>query len=555
MNDQNTPLGKCVPTSASADWRSGMPERVVSILRVSTKKQLNDGDGIENQRRGNTEYIRRKGYHLVREFVVAESAEGDERADFEDAVRQAMSRDLGIKVIVFWKVDRISRGGVLPYYTLKGVLAKHNIRIEFATEQIDGSPTGELMETLLAGMARFENRLRVERTIGVARILTKDGYWCRGAPTGFQVGRLDGKPILVPRDPDQWAILRFGLLKLLDGAETAAAVGRELRSKGLRSNKGTPLLRSTWHTICHSPVYGGLICEPWTGGQFVRAKFDGPITPEQWHRLQRVLHGDVPRIAAPPPRKAAHPDFPLRRFLGCPACERTARGYFARGQLGGRFGYYDCASAACRFRIPSARVHTEFVALLNRLTPTPTLLDLFRDATLHAWHAALAAKQAAARPLATQHNDLLAEKTQVLTLMKRAATNPPLLATLEADYDRIERDLSALATGGVDCAWERHDPETIVNACIATLGRTVELWQSWQLDQQLRLQRLVFPEGLTYDELTGCRTPRVSLLYQLLADEQTLKSELADQNGRTTNLVLFTLLEWYRALELLEADL
>lgn len=201
-----------------------MPVRAASVLRVSTKRQLNDGDGIENQRRGNAEYARRKGYALVREFVVAESADGDDRAAFEAAVRRALDPALRVEVIVFWKVDRISRGGVLPYYTLKAFLAKHGVRVEFATEAIDESASGELMETLLAGMARFENRQRVERTIGVARILTKGGYWCRGAPLGFRVARKDGKPVLAPRDPDQWQLVRYGLRKQLEGTASAAAV-------------------------------------------------------------------------------------------------------------------------------------------------------------------------------------------------------------------------------------------------------------------------------------------------------------------------------------------
>src|SRR5205085_10710169 len=133
---------------------------------------------------------------LVKEFVIAESADANrEREEFEAAIGYAVAHRKEVDVVVFWKVDRISRGGVLPYYTLKGVLAKHGIRVEFATEQIDASATGELMETLLAGMARFENRLRVERTVGTEKILTKDGYWCRPAPTGFRNGRKDGKPV------------------------------------------------------------------------------------------------------------------------------------------------------------------------------------------------------------------------------------------------------------------------------------------------------------------------------------------------------------------------
>ena len=105
-----------------------------------------------------------RGYRLVREFVIAESADDAEvyeRADFEAAIADVVAHRAEIDVVVFWKVDRISRGGVLPYFTLKGVLAKHDVRVEFATEQIDGSASGELMETLLAGMARFENKPEV----------------------------------------------------------------------------------------------------------------------------------------------------------------------------------------------------------------------------------------------------------------------------------------------------------------------------------------------------------------------------------------------------------
>ena len=120
-------------------------------------------------------------------------------------------------MVVFWKMDRVSRAGVGTYYALKSYLSKHGMRIEFATEQIDASPVGELMESILAATARFENRLRVDRTIGVEKILTKQGYWCRGAPTGFLNARdRAGKPVLRP-DPAAWELLTEGLKLQLSG--------------------------------------------------------------------------------------------------------------------------------------------------------------------------------------------------------------------------------------------------------------------------------------------------------------------------------------------------
>src|SRR5205823_222941 len=123
------------------------------ILRVSTRKQLTAGDGIENQRRGNNEYIRLKRYRPLDEFVIAETADNKVRADFDGVINQLIDRKKEIDVVVFWKVDRLSRGGVGNYYALKAFLAKHGIRIEFATEQIDATPAGELMESMLAATA------------------------------------------------------------------------------------------------------------------------------------------------------------------------------------------------------------------------------------------------------------------------------------------------------------------------------------------------------------------------------------------------------------------
>jgi site-specific DNA recombinase len=524
-----------------------MPVRAASVLRVSTKRQLNDGDGIENQRRGNAEYARRKGYALVHEFVVAESADGDDRAAFEAAVRRALDPALRVEVIVFWKVDRISRGGVLPYYTLKAFLAKHGVRVEFATEAIDESASGELMETLLAGMARFENRQRVERTIGVARILTKAGYWCRGAPLGFRVARKEGKPVLAPRDPDQWALVRYGLRKQLEGTASAAAVCAELRAKGLVSNKGRPLARTTWENVCRSPVYGGLVREAWTGGEFVRAQFDGPLTPDEWHALQRVLDGRRPSVALTLPRPPARPDFPLRRFLRCPACGRFARGYHARGRHGGRFAYYDCKTRACGFRVKAADAHAAFAELLARVTPTPELLALFRAGVAAAWEEAVAAERAGNGVLDARRKELEAEKAQVLALMKRA-TDPDLLADLEGEYKRVKAGLSELATQTGASPLGDFDATTVIDHCTGVIGRAVEHWQAWPVDEQTRLQRLVFPAGVDHAELTGGRTPPVSLLYRLIADPHAAPVELAAQKGQSSNPVFETLIDWFRVL-------
>ena len=78
MSAQESQKGKCKEPAAPAQSLTPTMQTAVSVLRVSTKKQL-DGEGIENQRRGNDDYIRRKGYRLHKEFEIAESADDTDR--------------------------------------------------------------------------------------------------------------------------------------------------------------------------------------------------------------------------------------------------------------------------------------------------------------------------------------------------------------------------------------------------------------------------------------------------------------------------------------------
>ncbi|MCI0458577.1 MAG: recombinase family protein [Gemmataceae bacterium] len=546
MSAQTSQEGKCNREEALLQPSAPATMRLaVSVLRVSTKKQLNEGDGIENQRRGNAEYIRRKGYRLGGEFVIAETADNKERADFASVLDQIIARKKEIDVVVFWKVDRISRGGVGNYYALKAFLAKHGIRIEFATEQIDASPVGELMESILAATARFENRLRVDRTIGVEKILTNEGYWCRAAPTGFANGRAEnGKPILVPHpDPRQWELLQYGLRKQLSGAYKLTEVAAELRKQGFVSRKGLPISRQDWERICRNPLYGGLICEKWTEHKVVRAKFDGALTPEEWQGLQAVLD-ERGSVAKRLPRKRLHPDFPLRRFLRCPQCRGTVRGYAAKGKTGRRFPYYDCENAACRFRVPVPQAHALFVKLLEDVTPSPDLLDGFRRVVLSVWDEEYRECNARSNDLQARVLRLREEKRRLVEVIKASAGNPSLLEELQKDFDRVTKELTLGTVERNTAELKEYEAEAVVNHCIWFMQNASELWQKWPVDLQNRLQVMVFPEGVGYEVLEGKANPKLSLVHAAIAKNDGMAAPVC----RTANPGIQALIDWYNLL-------
>ena len=238
-------------------------------------------------------------------------------------------------------------------------------------------------------MARFENRLRVERTIGVEKILTKEGYWCRAAPTGFRNGRLDGKPVLLPtEEPGQWELLRYGLRKQLAGVYTLAEVAGETRGRrGCGRGKGNPLCKQTWSNICRSPVYGGLL-ERRVDGRGVRpGEVRRPAHPRRvagtaaGARRQEAVY----RRVRPAPGACTR----LSRCGGsccCPGCGRPARGYQrGRARRAPRSTTTTASRPACAFRVRAGEAHEAFLGLLRRVTPAAPLLQLFREVVLRVW--------------------------------------------------------------------------------------------------------------------------------------------------------------------------
>lgn len=530
----------------------------VSILRVSTKKQLNEGDGIENQRRANDSYIERQKYRKVKEIVLAESANLDiaERCDLDAALRTV----LGMKkrgqadVVVLYKSDRLSRGGGEQYSPIKALLRGHGLKLEFSTEHIDDTASGELLEHVLTGIARFENRVRVDRTIGVEKILAKEGYWCHPAPVGFVNSRdRYGKPILAPTpDKRQWELLTEGLKKQLTGLYRTIDIVNELAEKGCVTRSGKPVFKQTWQNICRSPAYGGLVCGSWTDGRFVRAKFDGPLTPSEWHELQSVLDGKT-RLALVAPRQRLREELPLRRFLRCPECDKTARGYASLNRAGNRFLYYDCRHPACGLRVGAKMVHDDFLSLMRDLTPSAELLRTFRVLILDAWNDRTRTLRSEETANHKRVDALRQEKRSIIDLMKKSQDDATLLAELRQDFEKVERELSLKVIVAEQPGVASYDAEAVVGHCVHLLQNIVELWPKWPVEAKSQVQRLMFPAGVSYAEITGCRTPRLSPVYAVFRGSNSPKSKLAPPTGRVTNQTIEELIHWYKVLDSLPA--
>jgi hypothetical protein len=83
-----------------------------------------------------------------------------------------------------------------------------------------------------------------------------------------------------------------------------------------------------------------------------------------------------------------------------------------------------------------------------------------------------------------------------------------------------------------DAAMEDFDMEASPGFARAVMTRTYQLWEEADPDQKRRLQKLIFPEGVSFDgeahgEALG--TPVAALIFSVLGPEMTAGEHLVDQ--------------------------
>lgn len=95
---------------------------------------------------------------------------------------------------------------------------------------------------------------------------------------------------------------------------------------------------------------------------------------------------------------------------------------------------------------------------------------------------------------------------------------------------------------------EEVQAEVIVDYCVRFLEHAHKLWKESLPEEKFRLQSLIFPEGISYDALTGKQTPKMSPVYEAISELQNGNNTLAARRSVITNTVLHELIDWYKVL-------
>lgn len=449
--------------------------QAVIYTRVSSDEQIH-GTSLATQEAACRAWCTSHGFDVAALFSDAgESAKTTDRPQFIALLDWVAKHKPAVCVV--WKFDRWARNST-DHAIAAQALAKHGTRLVSATEAAADDPAGRLLQTILAGIAQFDNEVRAERTKAAMRAIAMRGGWCSLAPYGFMLARSGTLPILVEH-PEHARVVRDLFTGLATRRRNLIQTVTTASEHGIRVGSARKMLRAT--------IYSGVIRNVLTGWQEIEAAFPGLVPRETWQAAQDAITG---RRHAP--RQAASEVFPLRGVLHCCNCGKLVTACFVRGH-GGRYGYYQCKAGHVRGRAET--VHESFAQLLVETSDQVRLrLEEIRKRVREIVTERLEASQAVKHDAAAEVDRLSQRRTKLLDVYLAGAVS-------NADFVQRDAGLSAEIraaeeTSRVKADWSM-DVDDRISATVLLLTDPLAIWNRIELPARHRFARALYDDDLS----------------------------------------------------------
>ena len=503
-------------------------KNAVIYIRVSTSEQAENNLSLDSQLDSCKEYADRLGYNVLEVFrEEGQSAKTANRDEFLRAIEFCRTNKDKVEVFVVWKLDRFSRNSA-DHHAVKGMLVSLGVKLESVTEPIDDSATGQLMESILAGFAEFDNKLRAERSrVGMVR-RSEQGSWQHGSPTGYDCVRdAQGRPTLKPNSNSE--LIKKILLAFNSGTYSQRGLMDMAEDIGLTNKKGKPFGKQTISNWLRNPVYAGLIKTSMTE-ESVPGLHEPLITLEQFQENQNILAGKKKYFSASNTKE----DFPLKTngFLKCAVCSNslTASNTRGNGGLYPRYSCTTCKSAVLKkpVSVGKERIHEEFYELLDSITPSESVLRLFETVLLKQWDLHYQETRSLRRELDRKLIELEDFRSKTTNKFITGDITKEEKESINANTDS---EIITAQLKRSEYQEQEVDSKTLVTYATTFIKNAKKLWQDAPFEQKVWFQKLVFPEGLEYEFGKGFRTANLGVCYRVINDFATDKSTLVGPPG------------------------
>lgn len=179
-------------------------KQAIGYIRVSSDKQVKEGQGLEVQEKAIKKYCDENNINLVALFAdegISGAEDLEKRLGLGKALNLIKDGPEKIDMIIVQKWDRMARDTILLGY-LEFELRKANCQIVATDQEFKNDPMGRLMKDIIAAFASFEKKMINTRTSsGKKNKIEKRLFTGGKIPLGYKIVNRDHLEIDETKSP------------------------------------------------------------------------------------------------------------------------------------------------------------------------------------------------------------------------------------------------------------------------------------------------------------------------------------------------------------------
>lgn len=506
----------------------------VIYTRVSTVEQAEMNKSLDNQEKACRDYAARLPDVRVAEVFTeeGESAKTADRTQLKRLLIYCTENQKNVSDVIVWKLDRLARR-TEDHIALANIFMKLGIRLHSATELLENTPSGKLMEHILASFAEFDNAVRSERSAKGMMSRLEEGGWVHMAPIGYRnIKDSLNRPTV---EPDEMAVnvsnflkdFAKGMYTQVNAAELAAKKYKiKSRSYTIVNGKrkyskayDKPVGQSTVYSMLRNPLYAGLVT-----GKGIDEPIDGLhkkhalITRDEFRSILAILSGKVDDPVLRP-YGTNKENWSLRRYLRCAYCNNYLTGSRSKGR-NNTYEYYHCTNCKGvqvknnRYKhltLPRKDVHDAYLKLLEGVQPSAGTLRAFKNIVVRKWNADYAST--ISRRSNTERDIAMLDKRKS-DYIEMCRIGTITAEELKDERDKITITRTQLEMELADIEQEFVDTDRVLDLSIDFMANAAKMWSIAEGDDRVRFQHMALPDGLTINSKQKFGTVKTGIAFR-----------------------------------------
>ncbi|AWM14197.1 hypothetical protein DI487_10270 [Flavobacterium sediminis] len=506
-------------------------KRIWGYTRVSSKEQSNNYS-LTEQEQDLKLFAKKNDYELEQILGGSyESASGDfSRKEFKrliDEVRKSKKRPFAIAIKFISRFSRTGDNAIGIVQELVEKMGVHLIETSTGLTTENEFDRLEVYKKLLE--AKKENLDRLEKTLPGMKALLKDGNWLGKVPRGYTLrGRKvtdysklqEHQEILINEEGE--LLKKAWKWKLM--GERDFVIMEKLENLGLKISKQS--LSNMWR----KPFYCGVIVNALLD-EPAKGKWKPIVSETDFWKIQEELDKNKVNSKKEFIKSKVHNKRPLTGFLRC-ECGEPLTSYEVNKK---KLHYYKCQK--CK--------EVSFNAITTTKSKSKGLNNLFEDLLANY----------------TLNNQFIEPLKLQLKKLFDTMNNEGLqeLKSLEAKKVEVEKNLENLELRNIsnldfsqvtyknfknkfkselelinekieDASQKISNHKNFIDKSIAILQNTSKIWSEGDIENKIRIQKLVFPEGLSIKAKNRqYLTNKVNQLFVLVSSIKGLSGEIGNE--------------------------